>query len=221
MPSVFKLGRDKKKKNAPWYFEYKDQDGAKRMKKGFTDKAMTEQLAVKLETEARMRSLGLIDADQENKAKLRNSPLKQHLKDFRRSLEAKDNTEKHVNLLMKRVERIVEGCEFATLADISADGVEQFMAELRKSEDLGNRTYNHYLQGFDSFCNWLVDRKKLDRNPAAGIAPLEYRNRRPASAASVDPGRIRETGEIGPGERQGSAALLRGIEGEAVHRLRT
>ena len=172
MPSVFKLGRDKNKKNAPWYFEYKDQDGSKRMKKGFTDKATTEQLAVKLETEARMRSMGLIDADQENKAKLRNSPLKQHLKDFRKSLEAKDNTEKNVNLLMKRVVRIVEGCEFATLADISADGVEQFMAELRTSEDLGNRTYNHYLQGFDSFCNWLVDRKKLDRNPAAGIARL-------------------------------------------------
>jgi hypothetical protein len=35
MASVFKLGRDKKKKNAPWYFEYKDQDGKKRMRKGF------------------------------------------------------------------------------------------------------------------------------------------------------------------------------------------
>ena len=52
MASVFKLGRDKKKRNSIWYFEYQDHQGKKRMRKGFTDKSLTEQLAVKLETEA-------------------------------------------------------------------------------------------------------------------------------------------------------------------------
>ena len=38
MASVFKRGRDKGKKGASWYFEYRDEFGKKRMRKGFTDK---------------------------------------------------------------------------------------------------------------------------------------------------------------------------------------
>jgi hypothetical protein len=47
MASVFKLGRDKGKKNSPWYYQYIDHDGKKRMRKGFTDRSLTLQAAAK------------------------------------------------------------------------------------------------------------------------------------------------------------------------------
>jgi integrase/recombinase XerD len=172
MASIFKLGRDKKKKNAPWYFEYKDHKGRKRMRKGFTDKGLTQQLATKLETEADMRRKGLIDGEQEERAERRKSDIREHLREYRTSLEAKENTGKHVRLIMGRIERIVDGCGFATLGDLDATKVEGYLTKLRKKEDLGHRTYNHYLQAIDAFCNWLVNRRRLGENPVVGISRL-------------------------------------------------
>ena len=172
MASIFKLGRDKKKKSSPWYFEYKDQHGKKKMRKGFTDKSLTEQLAMKLETEARLRAMGFIDSEQEERAEQKTSDIQEHLAASRKSLGFKKTTDKHVKMTISRIQRILAGCDFQILGDLHADSVEVFMAELREEEDLGHRTYNHYLQAIDSFCNWLVHRRRLDRNPLVGIPRL-------------------------------------------------
>ena len=60
MASEFNLGRDKAGRGRPGTSEYKDHDGKKGMRKGFTNKALTEQLAVKLETGPRLRTMGLV-----------------------------------------------------------------------------------------------------------------------------------------------------------------
>ncbi|WP_442483338.1 tyrosine-type recombinase/integrase [Aeoliella sp. SH292] len=172
MASVFKLGRDKKRKGAPWYFEYLDHHGKKRMRKGFTDKSLTEQLAVKLETEARLRRMGLVDGEQADLALEKKSGIAKHLEDYERSLTKRKNTTKHVKLTMGRVRRVVEGCDFQTLGDINADAIEALVIELREEEDLGHRTYNHYLQAIEGLCNWLVQKRRLGRNPAVGIPRL-------------------------------------------------
>jgi hypothetical protein len=54
MASLYKWIRDQQKKHAPWYIAYRDRAGKRRTVKGFTDKALTEKLAMKLETEARL-----------------------------------------------------------------------------------------------------------------------------------------------------------------------
>ena len=172
MASVFKLGRDKGKRGAHWYFEYQDHLGKKRMKKGFTDKGLTKQLAAKMEMESRQRRLGLIDAEQEEHAEIRKSDVEKHLKDYERSLRSKENSEKHVKLTLSRVRRIVDGCGFEALSDLNADDVETFLAELREEDDIGYRTYNHYLQAIDGWCNWMVQRKRQKFNPVAGISRL-------------------------------------------------
>ena len=60
MASIQKLTRDKGKKNHPYYIQYTDQDGKRLTAKGFTDKALTEQLAAKLENEVMLRKRGMI-----------------------------------------------------------------------------------------------------------------------------------------------------------------
>lgn len=176
MASVFKLGRDKKKRNAPWYFEYKDESGKKRMKKGFTDKGLTEKLASKLEMESHLRATGLIDKDAEKLVEQKKTLVEESLADFQRSLRAKKDTEKHIKLTLSRIRKIVTGCEFTQLDDLNADDVESFLTDLREDEErgFGFRTYNHYLQAIDSFCNWLAEprRRRLKCNPIAGIPRL-------------------------------------------------
>jgi len=37
---------------------------------------------------------------------------------------------------------------------------------------IGHKTYNHYLQALDTFCNWCVFNKRLSRNPIIGLERL-------------------------------------------------
>jgi len=172
MSSIFKLGRDKGKRNAHWHFEYLDENGKKRMKKGFTDKGLTQQLAAKMEMGSRQRRLGLIDGEQEERTERRKSDIREYLQEYHTSLEAKENTKKHVKLIMGRIKRVVKGCGFATLGDLDATAVENYLTKLRKEKGFGHRTYNHYLQAIDAFCNWLVARHRLCENPVVGIPRL-------------------------------------------------
>jgi hypothetical protein len=148
MASIFKRN---KRKNEAYTIQYTDHLGQRRTKKGFTDKGLTEQLAAKLETEARLRSTGMIDARQEQLVREQNTAITEHLSKFKESLS--DNSPKHVSVTMTRTTRIIEGCEFGTLAEINSERVQTFLRSLRKEEGFGHRTYNHYLQAFDSFLN--------------------------------------------------------------------
>jgi site-specific recombinase XerD len=182
MATIYK--RNKGKKNEPYSIQYLDHEGNRRTTLGFTDRALTEQLAAKLETEARMRRTGLIDPDQERFVERKQSPIEEHLKAFERSLG--DNTDKHVKLTMFRVRRIVQRCQFACLGDIEAEKVQTFLRQLCAAEDLGHRTYNHYLQAMDAFLSWCVP-KRLLANPLAGLERLnqevDIRHKRRALSA--------------------------------------
>ena len=83
MASIYKR---RKGKHEPYSIQYLDHRGKRKTVKGFTDKGLTEELACKLEGEARMRSTGLIDAEQERLAEKKHSAVDDHLTAFAESL---------------------------------------------------------------------------------------------------------------------------------------
>ena len=170
MASIFKRGRDKGRRRAHFYISYDDEKGVRRTKKGFTDKRATEDLAVELEREVRRKREGLVDPDDERRKKANLSPLSEHLAEFETSLGK--NTGKHVSLTLTRVRATLEGCGFQTLADLNQEAVESFLTAFMKKKDIGHRTYNHYVQAIDSFCNWLVSTKRILANPLVGLKRL-------------------------------------------------
>ena len=170
MASVFKKTRDKKKKHACWYVAYSDENGKRRTTKGFTDKGLTEQLAAKLDNEVMLRKRGLIDPAQEKLATQRNNSIQNHLAAFKSSLGK--NTGKHVKLTMSRVLKVVDGCGFKTLGEIEPESIETFLVNVQAKEKFGHRTYNHYIQAIDSFCNWCVQTKRLIANPLLELERL-------------------------------------------------
>lgn len=173
MASIYKLGRDKKKKHAPWYIGYRDHTGKRKVVKGFTDKSKTEQLAAKLENEAHLRRTGMIDTRLEEMVKRKQSEIEPYLKDFERSLSLGNNTAKHVGLTMGRVRRVIDGCKFKTLGDISVDAVESYLHDLRREVNLSHRTHNHYVQAFEQFGTWLMKKRLLAANPVVGLTRLD------------------------------------------------
>src|SRR5687767_4582992 len=138
MASIFKRTR---RKNEPYCIQYTDHRGKRCTVQGFTDKGLSEQLAAKLESEARLRRTGLVDAEQESYIEQKQAPIGPHVDAFEESLA--DNSGKHVSLTMTRVRRIIDGCEFGCLADISVEAAQTCLRAIRKSDDLGHRTYNH------------------------------------------------------------------------------
>ncbi|MBL9082142.1 MAG: hypothetical protein JNK76_10075, partial [Planctomycetales bacterium] len=142
MASLFKR---RKGKHEPYTIQYLDHTGKRRTAKGFTDKGLSEQLAAKLETEARLRRTGLIDADQERLALTRQTPLEELLTAFESSVA--DNSPKYVKLTLSQVRRVFAGAKFMKLADIEPEAVQAFLRGLRSGDDgIGARTYNQYLQ---------------------------------------------------------------------------
>jgi len=168
MASIYK--RNKKKKNEPYVIQYLDHHGDRKTESGFTDKGLTEQLAARLEDEARQRRTGLIDPEQEEYSLQKKLPLADHLVPFERHL--KKNSPKHVTLTMTRVNRIIDECEFQSLGQIKIEDVEEALTQMLEDEEIGHRTYNHYIQAFDSFCNWCVASKRLLTNPLLGMERL-------------------------------------------------
>src|SRR5580704_1675746 len=133
MASIFKR---RKGKNEPYTIQYVDHLGKRRTVQGFTDKGLTEQLASKLETEARLRKTGMVDAEQEQYADRKNSPIAAHLLAFKESLGA--NSPHHVKVTMLRVNCVVEGCDCGSLADINGEAVQTFLRSLRKKINLSH-----------------------------------------------------------------------------------
>lgn len=167
MASIFKR---RKGKHEPYTIQYFDHLDKRRTTVGFTDKGLTEQLAAKLETEARLRRTGMVDPELERMAKTKRTPLGELLDLFENSLA--DNSPKYVKLTMSQVRRVVDGSGFKSLADLDAEAVQAYLRSLRTPEGIGHRTYNQYLQAFGAFCNWCVVTKRLSNNPLVGIERL-------------------------------------------------
>ena len=83
-----------------------------------------------------------------------------------------DNTDSYIRITIGRIDRIVAGFNFATLAGLNRERVRMFLRSMRKEKDLSHRTHNHYIQAIDSFCNWCVTTERLLRNPLRGLEKL-------------------------------------------------
>jgi integrase len=198
MASVFKKSRDRANKLASWYIAYQDEDGRRRTVKGCPDKAATESLARKLESDADLKRRGVIDPKAEAYAAHEAKPLADHLDAWGRSLEAEGATPKHVELVLSRARRIVALMRGATLAEIfpvtrkrssdvarAREALGRWLAPARLSDLTAERvqkalralkdagwalgTCNHYRDAIRAFVKWGWDTHRLREDPLRGV----------------------------------------------------
>ena len=67
-------------RKVPWNFTYIDETGKRKQQKGFTDKASTEKLAMKLEEDARLVRDGLMQAEPQPEQRIPTFQLEQYIK---------------------------------------------------------------------------------------------------------------------------------------------
>ena len=104
-------------------------------------------------------------------------------------------------------------CEFIILGDINADDVETCLAELREEDGIGYRTYNHYLQAIEAWCNWMATRPE----PDCWNSKTESGPRHSPPKTCPYNQRIRQASQIGPRKRQKRPVLYRRTAGKNLH----
>jgi len=175
-----------------WYVKYKTIDGKWRYIEGATDKGYTDAFGKKIDKLVACRTLGdqpsrelaewiagLPEDKRETLVKhglladvpaVLKKPLDRHLADFERSLQAKKNNPEYVQLVVRRVKRVFEGCRFKMWADIQGDAVEAYVASLQQGESgISAQTFNFYLQACKQFGRWMVQNERADKNPMAHL----------------------------------------------------
>ena len=111
--------KQKKRKSKKWYGVYVDADGITRRVPLAANKEAARQMLAELEKKAEHLKSGLANPFEEHYQK----PLKQHVEDFRRHLEAKNNTERYVQETKARIQTIFDECGITHINEISASTI--------------------------------------------------------------------------------------------------
>lgn len=164
MASVFK-----RKGSDRYLAGYYDHNGKHRTRSTrTTDKAAAKRIAAKWEEQAALRREGCIDPRQEALSGEGRKSLETHLADYKAKLEAGGSGERHVNRTLAMIRSIAAKGEFATAADISADGVNRFGADL-KDKGKSARTIQSYFTAICGFTRWLTTNGKLPSDPLVTV----------------------------------------------------
>ena len=197
MASVFKRTRDKGNRLASWYFAYVDADGVRRTEKGCPDKAATEAMARKAESEAELRRRGIIDAKADQYASHAARPLSEHVDAWRETMIHQGDTPKHADMTAGRVRRLIavmfgakpgdiDGKRMtrpqqalaratigqlvskARLSDITTDRVQAALATFRDS-GRSAETCNHHRNAVRAFTRWCKQTGRMREYPLDGM----------------------------------------------------
>lgn len=162
-----KTDRPVKTKSRKWWGRFKDEHGVERRVPLAVDKAAAQSMLNELVRKTERRAAGLIDRFDEH----RQRPVAEHIRDFRKHLQARQVGESQVKLVVYRAERILESCRVRQVSDLSASRVQKYLAELRAG-GLSIQTSNHYLRAIKQFSRWLVRDRRAGEDPLAFISML-------------------------------------------------
>ena len=233
-----------RRQTAKWYIEFRDHNDVLRRLSAFTSKSASDELGRNLAkllcyhkasggqtdpsltqwlTELPQRTLGkLVDISLVDRERVAISkPLHDHLGDFKKSLQAKGCTDRHVELVTNRAKRVFDGCGFRFHSDITASKAMNYLHELRADtkdqRGISAQTFNFYLQAIKQFCRWMVKDRRASESPVAHLDGLNVKTdrRHDRRALTIEElRRLLEVTRCGPDRRN-----MTGLERTMLYRL--
>ena len=188
MASIFKRGKDKRRKDRPYYIAFVDERGQRRTIKGCADYAATMEIARKLESDVALRKRGVIDPSQERFAEHARRPIGEHLAEFVQRAKAEGRAKRYVQQVKARLDAFVRELEIETIRDIDADRATAFTMILR-GRHLGDVTINEYVGTLKAFTRWSVATGRMPRDSLASVKKIgadRLTKKRPRRALNLD-----------------------------------
>lgn len=149
----------KTKQSRLWYARVK----GKRVPLGTPDKRIARRKAEEYERQLELGN----DPTQQDKARRR--PIVEHVDGFEESLRAKGVSERHLETLMPRISKTIEGCGLHTLANVDVEKIEAYLARQQRLGLMSAQTRRHYAVALRQFGRWLVAAGRAARNPFVGL----------------------------------------------------
>ncbi len=220
-----------KKRSEKWYIEFRDNHETVRRVPAFEDKRQSETLGRMIQKLINFKiagethdpqlskwcenipsklsryliRIGLLDVHITLKAKL----LDQHLNDFKDFLISKGNTKGHAIKTYNRAKTILDSSKAVSWTDISASGIQNVLANMRKPtiknettvKGISAKTSNYYLQAVKQFCRWMVQDRRANENPLKHLKQINSKIEEGRKRRALSPDEIRlllETTETQP-----------------------
>jgi integrase len=122
--------RRKKSKAKKWYGQYKDADGIEHRDPLSANKTVAQQMLNEVVRKAELGKVGIVDRFADH----RKTPLAEHLADYHAAMLNEGTSAKQAGQVQSRCRKILEGCGFVFMADLSASRVQAFVAGLRRAD---------------------------------------------------------------------------------------
>ena len=191
-------GKKIKGKLAKWYGKYKDANG-----KEHRVPLSTNKQAAQIMLAERIKAVEMGRATNDPYTAHRQRPLAEHLADWEAELRSLGNTPRYVGMKVSRCRRVLDGCGFMFIADLSASKVSVWLSSMRekgvtlgcgkgtREVKAGQQTSNHYLGAIKQFSRWLMVDGRTDTMPLArltgGNVETDRRHpRRPLTEAEIE-----------------------------------
>src|SRR5271157_5941954 len=136
---------------------------------GYRDKTAAQSVLNDLERQAERVRAGLLTPAEARISEHLGKPIAEHVDAYLTSLEASGASPKHVKESRRVIDRVLQGCEFATLADLERSALERWL-NARRQAKASARTRNVDLIRLIAFANWCVENGRLNSNPFKGVA---------------------------------------------------
>jgi integrase/recombinase XerD len=161
------MRKGKKHASECYYGEYVDARDIRRRVRLCADKGASEVMLAELKKQTALERLGVLNPCQAQERR----PLLEHLEDYERYLRDRNASAGYVRESIDRIARILVGCGFRRVRDISASALTSYLADLR-GQGRGVTTTNTYLRLFKGFVSWMVRDRRTSENPVAHLRRL-------------------------------------------------
>lgn len=162
-----------------WWGTYRDPatDKIEKVPLRTADKTAAATLLKEIERRAALAFAGLVNPFEAQQRR----PLREHVDEFEKYLVGKGNLPRYARNVTNYIRRALEACRWRTWPDLSAAGLVEHLAELRRG-GLAVKSSNHRLSAVKEFARWMV------RDRRAALSPLAHLE---AQNAKKDPRRVR------------------------------
>lgn len=209
-PATGERGKGKSKK---WWGRFTDVNGREKRVPLAVDRAAAQAMLAEHVRRVERERVGLIEPHDEQAKR----PLTKHLADYRQYLESKRNAPSHVKLTESYIKKVLDGCKFKLIRDLSAARLSRWLADLRAS-GRSVRTSNAYLIAVKGFSRWLVRERRAKEDVLSHLSRLNTetdvrRRRRVLSPDELE--RLIVAAET----NKGRLGRMRGTDRAIVYRL--
>jgi integrase len=180
-----------RERSTVWYGQIKVNGKYKRVPL-FSDKEASRVRLAEMVKDVERGEVGLVRPNKDALAQ----PVDEHVAAYIQQMRLRGDSEKHISERERILRTVLEACEIKTLADLTTDRVEDYLAHLQKKPTPNNanpgpvsaRTKDTHRGAVHAFAEWCVSTrpKRLTENPIAAVVKPKGEVQRPRRAETVE-----------------------------------